>query len=160
MGTAAQPVVFTSARDDAFAGGTTGDTPPRPGDWTGIRIASDTGGAATGVFDHCIVRFGGAVSGLPGSSLTITNSTFAGSLNSAVECFGETARISNSTFQHNQNGVKVIHGTSTGNLSQRVVELRDTPSRRMPRIRSWSPTPSGSSSPPATPGPATGSTAS
>jgi len=59
-GTAAEPVVVTSIRDDAFGGDTNHDgaaTQPAPGDWDAIRPI--VGGPAVVEIEHARLRFGG-----------------------------------------------------------------------------------------------------
>ncbi len=125
VGTTAQPIIFTSWRDDAGYAPISDGTPPAPGDWSAIRIANDNGGSSSAIFDHCLVRYGGAISALEGSTLTVTNSKFSFSLNNAVECFGDTATITNNTFESNQVGVKIVHGSNVAGVIERSVTLRD-----------------------------------
>lgn len=81
-GTAADPVVFTSLKDDSYAGDTNQDattTAPAAGDWTAIKLL-----AQGSVFDRAVIRYGGTedIGGgywanirLENASTTITNST-------------------------------------------------------------------------------------
>lgn len=58
-GTANEPIVFTSLKDDTYAGDTNQDaasTAPSPGDW--LTIALKKNGSS---FDHTIIRYGGLV---------------------------------------------------------------------------------------------------
>jgi hypothetical protein len=77
QGTAAQPVVFTSIKDDAYGGDTENDgnaTQPAPGDWTEMEFA----GGDSSVLQHTRIRYSGLSNSaglkLNGSSATITNS--------------------------------------------------------------------------------------
>lgn len=81
QGTAAQPIVFTSIKDDAAAGDTNTDgnaTTPAPGDWHSVHLYR-----ADAVLDYCVFRYGGmGTSGLLSSyasSPVITNSEFSNS---------------------------------------------------------------------------------
>jgi parallel beta-helix repeat protein len=82
-GTAAEPVVFTSLKDDAQGGDTNGDssaTSPSPGDWGSVRILANGSSIESAVF-----RFGGwrDISGVfwtnlraENAEVAIRNSTF------------------------------------------------------------------------------------
>ncbi len=71
LGTAAQPVVFTSIRDDAAGGDSDGDgeaNPPRAGDWDYLHLASAD---ASSRLDYAEVRYAG---GYPSAALMIDDS--------------------------------------------------------------------------------------
>ncbi|MEQ9304645.1 MAG: hypothetical protein RJQ14_12115, partial [Marinoscillum sp.] len=60
LGTAESPVVFTSAKDDAYAGDSNGDgnaSVPAKGDWGYIKL--NTNANISNVFENCLVRYGG-----------------------------------------------------------------------------------------------------
>lgn len=99
VGTAVQPVVLTSRKDDAFAGDTNEDgsrTAPAAGDWRSIRIAD--GGAAN--VRHALIRFGGNSVGNPwgaggalealGGPVTVSNSVISDALKDGAFCYGTT----------------------------------------------------------------------
>jgi parallel beta-helix repeat protein len=52
-GTAANKIVFTSLKDG-------GATTPAPGDWGYIRLYGYIGNDGIGIFEHCILRYGGS----------------------------------------------------------------------------------------------------
>lgn len=97
-GVEGRKVVFTSVNDDRYGAGGTFDTkndgqttPAAAGDWGGL-VASPT---STLSMDNAVVAFGGGVSRLQG--------TFAGF--NPLEIYQATARVTNSTFEFNGNGV-------------------------------------------------------
>ena len=79
QGTAADPVIFTSYKDDASGGDTNGDGPgtqPQAKDWHSVLINGDNGS----VFKHCKFMYGGSAQSvltLSTRSATVENSTFA-----------------------------------------------------------------------------------
>ena len=84
LGTVAQPIVFTSKKDDTAGGDSNDDgdtTRPGAGDWVGINLAS-----AEGNLSHCHIRYGGATgSGSFASGVLIVNGGTLSLSNSVVE---------------------------------------------------------------------------
>lgn len=119
VGTAAQPVVFTSIQDDSVGGDSNGDgaaTSPAPGQWVDIGIRAGTASE----FRHVVVRYGGygsansgygaiSVSGV-GTSVTVANATITNNQRSGIKIFEGGATVSASTISNNGNGVSTNQG--------------------------------------------------
>ncbi len=100
-GTDTHPIVFTSLSDDRFGFGGTFDTngdnldpietEPTPGDWAGLYI----GHTSLGSIDNAVVAYGGGITTLGGSFSAFN----------AVEIHQADARITNSRFEFNAEGV-------------------------------------------------------
>ena len=105
-GTEANPIVFTSLNDSRFGGVTEVSTSPNPGDWGGIYA----GQGARLSLDHAVVAYAGGLTRVPGSSAAFN----------ALELQQvEAARVANSTFENNADGLggiadpeRVGHGTN------------------------------------------------
>ncbi|MEZ5196826.1 MAG: LamG-like jellyroll fold domain-containing protein [Bacteroidales bacterium] len=61
-GTEANPIIFTSLKDDSYGDDLNGDgnaTSPAPSDWGGFTLNGQNDYDGIGWFDHCKIRFGG-----------------------------------------------------------------------------------------------------
>lgn len=102
-GTAAQPIVLTSIKDDQYGGDTNEDDgfyAPEAGDWNHIRVLG------TANFDHAIIRYAGHVSdsygaiyGGNGSEVTFTNSVLEFSEYYAMSSDSGSFTVINSVFR-------------------------------------------------------------
>lgn len=122
-GTTADPVYFTSFKDDAAGGDTNGDstaTSPTYGDWNGIEFTS----GSVGNFSNAIIRYGGRSCTYcypnqkmiwnKGGTLTLTDTDILSSANYAIyqETDG-TVAMSGGKVDDNQSGIKYTHGAMT-----------------------------------------------
>jgi hypothetical protein len=94
-----QEVIFTSLVDQRYGAGGTFDTAnrstaPQPGDWGGIYVGH-TGSAS---FDHAVLAFGGGVTRVPGGFANFN----------VLEIHQAQARVANSTFEFNTDGVREL----------------------------------------------------
>ena len=108
-GTAAQPIVFTSTRDDRFAGDTNGDgtsSSPAPGDWGQILLQSTSTG---NVLEHCRVAHGGAIN-ITGTvanlrtetaDLSFTECTFEASRQHGLYALAVPLEVADNVFVNN-----------------------------------------------------------
>ncbi|HQK12690.1 MAG TPA: carboxypeptidase regulatory-like domain-containing protein [Anaerolineae bacterium] len=113
-GSVAQPVVFTSIRDDAFGGDTNHDgdsTAPAAGDWRWIYVAGQAS------LDHAILRYGagtasgnwdttGVIRTVGGAIVNLSNSLIADAFYEGITAYpGGDVTVSNSIIARADRGV-------------------------------------------------------
>ncbi len=122
VGTATDPVVFTSFADDAHGGDTNDDgalTSPAPGDWRGILFHSTSTG---NVLDRVLIRYHGSTfrSAIHGEQAgfygTLTNSTIELGARKAIDfnALANDMTVSGCTFR--DNGEEAVGGLLAGHV--------------------------------------------
>ncbi|QDU75012.1 hypothetical protein Pan97_20320 [Bremerella volcania] len=122
-GAPGRPVVFTSLRDDRYGFGGTFDTNndgaasvAAEGDWSGIYFAH----ASSGSIDNALLAFGGGESNIDGGQAHFN----------VIEIHQAKVRITNSTFEYNDDGqgTGVGGATRNGHMSNAnaVIFVRDS----------------------------------
>lgn len=120
-GTEADPVVFTSYKDDEYGGDTNNDgttTTPAAGDWSYINFAS----GSAGVIDNAVIRCGGNFSNsdamieIYSDNVFITNSDISDTEKNVIQVDNASPNISNNTIARagdNCFGLRLINSSGT-----------------------------------------------
>ena len=125
LGTADDPIVFTSYRDDEYGGDTNDDGPSEgaPGDWITL-IFSDGG---VGTLQHAIVRWGGAYTGYDyranviaahtATSVTLQDCVVEGSSQDGICIYARASAEIRGTITQNNGGNGISIRSSIGTTS-------------------------------------------
>ncbi|MEM7003854.1 MAG: right-handed parallel beta-helix repeat-containing protein, partial [Pseudomonadota bacterium] len=129
VGTASDPVVLTSFKDDVYGGDTNGDgaaSQAAPGDWTYLYIQSVDGSN----IENALLRYGGSSTGMlwtSGADMTLTNVELAFSATSGFYSNGASHVLTNvETYGHRRHGLEIVgSGTQTVSGGRSYANLLD-----------------------------------
>jgi parallel beta-helix repeat protein/YD repeat-containing protein len=117
QGTEAQPIIFTSLKDDDYGGDTNNDgatSQPQRGDWGGINF--NTGSGSSSVLDHCVLKYGGANGNafifINQASPTIRNSLLSESSTAGIRYSGQATISGNKITNNAYYGIMATSGPS------------------------------------------------
>lgn len=120
-GTPGNKIVFTTYSDPVYGGN--GPT-PAPGYWKEIKIFNN-GGTSSGVFENCLIRYGGDLSAYEGATLSVKNCQVESAGGVGIGCYGLDCTVEDSTISRcGAQGILVVHSSSNFLTTPRRATIR------------------------------------
>ena len=127
QGTAADPVIFTSYRDDSYGGDTNGDgisSTPSPGNWAGLNFLANSDGS---VLDHVKIAYASTGVNAQNASFRLTNSIVKYMSGSAVYLSTSESKSTTTGAVIQDNSIQDCSGTAISCSVTNSSTSRSTP---------------------------------
>lgn len=104
-----KPIVFTSYFDSEYGGDSAGSdsVEPQAGDWDCVYVGVN----GQAVFEHCLVRYGGSATDVPGGNTYDVGAIFD-------DAYSRGTEVTNTIFEYNERGLDMRSPSSTVRSSE------------------------------------------